>query len=168
MIWFLLLLAVAVIGLAAVASTGRLGQMPPVVDDRPLPHYSGEPLTPQDVDAVRFAVVPRGYSMSQVDDLLDDVAARLGGTGASDPAVDLGDVRFTVGYRGYSMSQVDDLLDRITAQLAAADRGPDSPATTGPIDGETQAALPSGIMGGELRVDDEKRNHDGSDEATDR
>lgn len=123
MVWFLALLAFAVVGLAAIASTGRLGQLPPAVDDRPVPHFSGQTLTADDVTAVRFAVVPRGYAPSQVDELLDRLAAALaqqpGADAAMPTAAELTGVRFAVVHRGYAMSQVDDLLDRVAGQLAA-------------------------------------------------
>jgi DivIVA domain-containing protein len=73
--WFVVVLIVAAIGIAAVAAAGRLGQMnaEPVRDvyRQDLPQ---RPLVGSDVETVKFAVTFRGYAMSQVDDLL----ARLG------------------------------------------------------------------------------------------
>lgn len=75
--WFLWILAVAVLGLAAVASSGRLGELPPTVNDTPTPHLPPGDLTADDVRRARFAVVVRGYSMAQVDELLERVARQL-------------------------------------------------------------------------------------------
>lgn len=69
--WFVVVLIVAAIGIAAVAAAGRLGQMnaEPVRDvyRQDLPE---RPLVGSDVETVTFAVTFRGYAMSQVDDLL--------------------------------------------------------------------------------------------------
>lgn len=71
------ILAVVVLGLAAVAATGRLGEMPLTVTDMPQPHVPDGVLGGDDLRALRFAVVPRGYSMQQVDELLDRLADQL-------------------------------------------------------------------------------------------
>lgn len=75
--WLLWIIAVAVLGLAAVAASGRLGAMPGTVTDTPRPHVPTGPLRAEDLLEVRFAVVPRGYSMDQVDELLDRLARQL-------------------------------------------------------------------------------------------
>ncbi len=75
--WFLWIIAVAVLGLAAVAASGRLGELPATVTDTPVPHLPQGRLSADDLRQVRFAVVPRGYSMSQVDELLDRLAHQL-------------------------------------------------------------------------------------------
>lgn len=99
--WVLWMIAVAVLGLAAVAASGRLGELPGTVTSTPRPHVPTGQLNGNDLRALRFAVVPRGYSMDQVDDLLDRLArqldqahtAELGGSGlpedgtGSEPAV---------------------------------------------------------------------------------
>lgn len=71
------MIAVAVLGLAAVAASGRLGDMPATVTDTPVPHVPQGRLTADDLRQARFAVVPRGYSMVQVDELLDRLARQL-------------------------------------------------------------------------------------------
>lgn len=71
------MIAVAVLGLAAVAASGRLGGMPATVTDTPVPHVPQGRLTADDLRQARFAVVPRGYSMVQVDELLDRLARQL-------------------------------------------------------------------------------------------
>ena len=75
--WFLWMLGVAILGLAAVASSGRLGELPPPVTSTPAPYVPQGDLTGDDLRAARFSVVPRGYSMAQVDDLLDRLARQL-------------------------------------------------------------------------------------------
>ncbi len=75
--WFLWMIAVAVLGLAAVAASGRLGELPATVTDTPVPHLPQGRLSADDLRRVRFAVVPRGYSMAQVDELLDRLARQL-------------------------------------------------------------------------------------------
>ena len=75
--WVLWMIAVAVLGLAAVAASGRLGELPGTVTDTPRPHVPTGVLSGDDLRGVRFAVVPRGYSMDQVDELLDRLARQL-------------------------------------------------------------------------------------------
>lgn len=75
--WVLWMIAVGVLGLAAVAASGRLGELPGTVTDTPRPHMPTGPIAGDDLRGLRFAVVPRGYSMDQVDELLDRLARQL-------------------------------------------------------------------------------------------
>jgi DivIVA domain-containing protein len=75
--WVISIVAVAILGLAAVAATGRLGELPGTVTDTPQPHVPDGTLDGSDLRSLRFAVVPRGYSMQQVDELLDRLASQL-------------------------------------------------------------------------------------------
>ena len=75
--WVLGMTAVAVLGLAAVVASGRLGEFPATVTDTPRPHLPSGPITSEGLRGLRFAVVTRGYSMQQVDELLDRVAGQL-------------------------------------------------------------------------------------------
>ena len=84
--WVLWMIAVAVLGLAAVAASGRLGELPGTVTDTPRPHVPTGVLTGDDLRGLRFAVVPRGYSMDQVDDLLDRLARQLDAAPSGRPA----------------------------------------------------------------------------------
>ena len=59
------------------AASGKFGQVPAVVDDRPVPDLPEGDLSADDLRSAHFAVVPRGYSMRQVDQLLDRMAAQL-------------------------------------------------------------------------------------------
>jgi DivIVA domain-containing protein len=47
------------------------------VTDTPQPHVPDGSLVGADLRSLRFAVVPRGYSMQQVDELLDRLASQL-------------------------------------------------------------------------------------------
>ena len=86
--WILAALAIAVVGLAAAAATGRFGEMPDVVDDRVHPALpESGPVTAAELRDVQFAVVPRGYSMEQVDALLDRLATQLDPAPATPPVV---------------------------------------------------------------------------------
>ena len=75
--WVLWTAVVVVLGLAAVAGSGRFGSMPDAVRDVPTPQLPEGPLIGDDLRAVTFATVTRGYSMAQVDALLDRLAWQL-------------------------------------------------------------------------------------------
>jgi len=79
MTWFIVILAVVVIGIAWVIAQGRLGGMPPLVDDRPGPDLADAAISGDDLRGLRLAVTMRGYSMEQVDALLDRLANQLDG-----------------------------------------------------------------------------------------
>lgn len=85
--WLFWMIAVLILGLAAVAASGRLGEMPATVTDTPRPHLPSGSLTGDDLRGLRFGVVTRGYSMQQVDELLDLLARQLD-TGDVDPGQD--------------------------------------------------------------------------------
>ncbi|GAA1936381.1 DivIVA domain-containing protein [Nocardioides marmoribigeumensis] len=78
MMWFFSVLIVAVMGVAAVAATGRLGGLSETYDDRPDSRVPADgPLTAEDLEAVRFTSALRGYRMSEVDALLDRLVEEL-------------------------------------------------------------------------------------------
>jgi DivIVA domain-containing protein len=76
--WFIAVLAIVLLGVAAMAAAGAMGEMSrePVRDvyRQKLPD---RPLTAADLQSLRFGVTLRGYAMSQVDDLLDRLAAEI-------------------------------------------------------------------------------------------
>ncbi|AXE39310.1 DivIVA domain-containing protein [Acidipropionibacterium virtanenii] len=78
MVWVLSAVVIVIIGAAVMAASGRFGAVPPVVDDRPAPDLPPGPLGPEDLRGASFAVVARGYSMAQVDSLLERLAGQLG------------------------------------------------------------------------------------------
>lgn len=76
MTWFLAVVAVAVMGAVAVVASGRGGTMAETFDDRPDARVPADgPLTAADLRQVRFSTAVRGYRMSEVDALLDRLAA---------------------------------------------------------------------------------------------
>ena len=76
--WLIAVVAVAALGIAAMAAAGGMGQMTdqPVYDTyrQDLPD---RPLAAEDLTALRFGVTIRGYAMGQVDDLLDRLAREI-------------------------------------------------------------------------------------------
>lgn len=78
MVWFFAVVIVAVMGGIAVVAAGRGGSMAEVFDDRPDARVPVDgPLTAHDLRRVRFSTALRGYRMSEVDALLDRLAAEL-------------------------------------------------------------------------------------------
>ncbi|WP_420175851.1 DivIVA domain-containing protein [Luteococcus sp. OSA5] len=77
MMWFLALVVVAILGVAFVVGSGRWGAMPELVDDRHSQLPGPGTITGADLREVRFDVVPRGYSMREVDELLARLAVQL-------------------------------------------------------------------------------------------
>jgi DivIVA domain-containing protein len=78
MTWFFAFIIVAVMGAVAVVASGRGGSMAETFDDRPDSRVQADgPLTAADLRSVRFSTAFRGYRMSEVDSLLDRLAAEL-------------------------------------------------------------------------------------------
>jgi DivIVA domain-containing protein len=76
--WFFAVLVVLLIGAVAVVAAGRGGSMGPAYDDRHdvrLP--ADRPVTGNDLRALRFNTVLRGYRPSEVDAMIDRLAAQL-------------------------------------------------------------------------------------------
>jgi len=142
--WVLWMIAVAVLGLAAVAASGRLGELPGTVTDTPRPHVPTGVLDGDDLRGLRFAVVPRGYSMDQVDELLDRLAHQLDARRAA-PAAPI---------------PADGDHDEPAGQVQ-------TPSGDGLAVDYGQPAGPSGIMGWESSQS-EQRVSNGSNEAADR
>jgi DivIVA domain-containing protein len=91
MTWFFAVVVVALMGAVAVVASGRGGSMADVYDDRPDARVQAEgPLTARDLRTVRFSTAFRGYRMSEVDALLDRLAAEMAlrGDGEQTPAPD--------------------------------------------------------------------------------
>jgi DivIVA domain-containing protein len=88
MTWLFAFVIVALMGVIAVVATGRGGSMADTYDDRPDSRVQADgPLTAQDLRRVRFSTALRGYRMSEVDALLDRLAAErdvAGDTGRPD------------------------------------------------------------------------------------
>lgn len=77
--WFIAIVAVAALGVAAMAAAGGMGQMnrDPVYDTYRQDLPTGGALTAEELRNVRFGVTLRGYAMAQVDDLLDRLALEI-------------------------------------------------------------------------------------------
>jgi DivIVA domain-containing protein len=85
MTWFFAVLIVVVMGGVVVVATGRGGAMAETYDDRPDARVPADgPLTAHDLRRVRFGTALRGYRMSEVDALLDRLAAELDPPGPRD------------------------------------------------------------------------------------
>jgi DivIVA domain-containing protein len=78
MTWFFAVLIVLVMGVVAVVAAGGGGSMSETYDDRPDSRIQADgPLTAADLRRVRFSTAFRGYRMSEVDTLLDRLAAEM-------------------------------------------------------------------------------------------
>ncbi len=104
MVWAIVVVAIAVLGAAAWAGTGRLGEMPGAVTDRPKAHIPDGPVDEHFMEAVSLPLASTGYRRSQVDGVL---ASHVAGERLD------AEHRFDVVRRGYDMQAVDMILDRI-------------------------------------------------------
>ena len=77
MMWFLAVGLVLVMGAIAVVAAGRGTPLAQEYDDRPDVTVPAGPLVGDDLRRVRFSLALRGYRMSEVDALLDRLAAQL-------------------------------------------------------------------------------------------
>ena len=78
MTWVLAILIVLALGGVAVVAAGKGTPMADAYDDRPDALVPGDrPLVGADLRRVRFSLALRGYRMSEVDALLDRLAAQL-------------------------------------------------------------------------------------------
>ena len=78
MTWFFAVLVVLALGGVAAVAAGWGGTLGPAYDDRPDATVPADgPLTGQDLRAVRFTTAVRGYRASEVDALIERLAAQL-------------------------------------------------------------------------------------------
>ena len=78
MLWFWVIVLVAIIGAVAVVAVGRGDSMAEVYDDRPDTSVpTSGPLRAEDLQAVRFNTGVRGYRMDEVDALLARLEAQM-------------------------------------------------------------------------------------------
>lgn len=141
MTWFFAILVVALLGGVAVVATGRGGSMIESYDDRPDALVPADgPLTASDLRAVRFTTAFRGYRMSEVDALLDRLAADLEPRQSREPRV----VHLTGEDEPRSgvSSATGDVEPRGAAPSATEDVEPRSAAPSGTEDG----SRPSGTL----------------------
>ncbi len=105
MVWAIVVVAIAVLGVAAWAGTGKVGEMPGTVIDRPKAHLPEGPVDEGFVANLSLPTAGTGYQRSQVDALL---AAHVSGADI-EPGT-----RFDVVRRGYDMQAVDAVIERIS------------------------------------------------------
>jgi DivIVA domain-containing protein len=76
--WFIAVVAIAALGVAAMVAAGGVGEMSsePVYDTYRQQLPSG-PLHAEDIRRARFGLALRGYAMNQVDDLLERLAREV-------------------------------------------------------------------------------------------
>jgi DivIVA domain-containing protein len=77
MMWFFAILLVLVLGAIAMVAAGRGTPLAPEYDDRPDASVPAGRIVGDDLRRVRFSLAFRGYRMSEVDALLDRLAAQL-------------------------------------------------------------------------------------------
>ena len=91
--WFIAVIAVAALGVAAMAAAGGVGEMSrdPVHDTyrQDLPET---PLGAEDISRLRFGITLRGYAMGQVDDVLERLAREIAERDATIAALTAGRV----------------------------------------------------------------------------
>jgi len=86
MMWLLALVIVCVVGGIAVVAAGAGGSMATEYDDRPDAVVPADgPLSGDDLRKVRFSTVVRGYRASEVDALLNRLAAQLESKPSDEP-----------------------------------------------------------------------------------
>ena len=87
MMWFFAVLVVLAMGGVALLAAGRGAPLAPVYDDRPDALVPADgPLRAADLRRVRFSLALRGYRMSEVDALLDQLATQMGEPEADESA----------------------------------------------------------------------------------
>ena len=78
MTWFFAVLIVLAMGAVAVVAAGRGESLGPAYDDRPDVRLPAQgPVTGEHLRAIRFNTALRGYRASEVDALLERLAAQL-------------------------------------------------------------------------------------------
>ena len=76
--WFIAAIAVAALGVAAMAAAGGMGQMSAQpVHDTYRQDLPDRPLTADDISTLRFGITLRGYAMAQVDDVLERLGREI-------------------------------------------------------------------------------------------
>jgi DivIVA domain-containing protein len=86
MTWFFAVLIVLAIGAVAVVASGRGGSLGPAYDDRADVRLPADaPVTGADLRSLRFNTAVRGYRASEVDALLERLAAQLDQDAAGPP-----------------------------------------------------------------------------------
>ncbi len=103
MVWVCGVAFVVVLALAAWAATGRLGEMPEPINDRPKAFVPDLLFGSDFMSQLRLPVVSVGYERRQVDEFLQDAQRQVP---ASPPL-------FDIAAGGYDMQAVDVVIGRI-------------------------------------------------------
>ena len=129
--WFIAVVVVAALGVAAVAAAGGLGEMAkePVRDVYRQDLPADRPLGAGDIQRLKFGITLRGYAMAQVDDVLDRLAAEI--------------------------AERDELIARLTADPAPD--GAEPAAVVEPEPPAQNSSDPSGRLGSVLRDPDRSK-----------
>ncbi len=78
MMWVFAVMIVLAMGAVAMLAAGRGEPMAPTYDDRPDSRVPADrPLRAEDLRTVRFSLALRGYRMSEVDALVERLAAEM-------------------------------------------------------------------------------------------
>lgn len=73
----IVVIAIAVLGIAAAVAAGKFGEMAEAETDVYAPPLNAERLTGDDLEGVRFGVQARGYHMGEVDEVMARMAREL-------------------------------------------------------------------------------------------
>jgi DivIVA domain-containing protein len=91
MMWVFAIMIVLAMGAVAMLAAGRGEPMAPAYDDRPDATVPRDrPLAAADLSRVRFSLAVRGYRMSEVDALLERLAAEMEARDAEPSAPEAG------------------------------------------------------------------------------
>lgn len=122
MVWAIGILIVVALGCGVLAARGQLGELGPVIPDRPGPDLPKGSMTAADLSSLTFAPVLRGYAPDQVKGLLATLASMIEGGLRPSPEVitRILATKLDVVTRGLDMGQVDAVVDRVIAQLLAS------------------------------------------------
>lgn len=127
MVVLIVIAAFAIMAVAAVAGTGRLGEWKEPVTDAPKGHLPEGPVRPEFFEELVTPRAPFGYSLREVDEVYDALAS---GAHLADPP------EFSIVRAGYRMAFVDEVLRRAVRQHEEA---PAWPAPTDPDEIEEPA-----------------------------
>ena len=122
MIWVFGAVFMVVLALAAWAGTGRLGEMPEPVNDRPKAFIPDLPFGEKFVRQLRLPTVSVGYEQAQVDQFVAEAERQ--------PPP--GPPQFNVVAGGYDMQAVDVVINKIVEDLGLRSGPPASEAAADP------------------------------------
>lgn len=132
MVWGIVVVAIAVLGVAAWAGTGRLGEMPELVSDRPKARIPEGPVDEAFLEALSLPRASTGYRCSQVDAYL---SAHVAGNDEEPEA------HFDVVRRGYDMQAVDAVLEGMHASPRRSRTGDSTETATESLEEEVPVEL---------------------------